>query len=549
MSLRDEIAPLIEGDVADDEATLKKFSRDTSIFERRPALVVYPKNANDVVAVVRFVEAAKREGRRISIAARSAGTDMTGGPLTDSIALVFTKYMDRIGEVTSADVRAEPGVYYRDLERETLAKVGRLIPSYPASRELCAIGGMIANNSGGELTLHWGQTRKYVRELDVVLSDGSRTTMRPLSPDELASKKAEQTLEGEIYRKVHALLDREEHAIEAARPSVSKNSAGYALWEVINKEKGTFDLSQLITGSQGTLALITGAKLGLVQLPANRAMLIVFLSDVSILPTIVERVRSFDPESFESYDDKTFRLAVRFLPQVIAHFGLSQMLRLALSFIPEMWVVMTGGVPKLVLMAEFAEASHEGALRKARSARDALRDLPLRTKIAKSETAAAKYWTVRRESFALLRKNLQGLYAAPFIDDIVVHPSDYPTFLPELHDVLSKYSLIYTIAGHIGDADFHIIPLVDLSKAESHKVILELNQKVYELVARYKGSITGEHNDGIIRTPYLSLMYGDKMCSLFAEVKNIFDPHNIFNPGKKVGGTLQDIERSMITTI
>ncbi len=554
MDLRGELAPLIKGDVSDDLKLRTQYSRDTSIFERMPAVVVFPKDADDVAAVVTYVNEAKQKGRDISIAPRSAGTDMTGGPLTDSIALVFSKYMNHIGEIGAdpdASVGtgfavAEPGVYYRDFEKATLAKRGMIMPSYPASRGICAIGGMVANNSGGELTLHYGKTNRYVRELNVVLSDGSAVALKPISMYELKGKESQRDLEGKIYRETHALIDAHTADIESARPNVTKNSAGYALWNVIDKKRGTFDLTQLIVGSQGTLGLVTKAKLGLVKTKEHRAMLVVFLSDIGILPDIVHRVLKFDPESFESYDDQTFKLAVRFIPQIIGHFGIMQMLKLGLAFVPEMWLVLTGGVPKLVLMAEFAEDTAHEALEKAEEARDALDGVAVRTKIARSEAAAAKYWTIRRESFALLRKNLHGLYAAPFIDDIVVHPDDYPRFLPELTALLSTHHLLYTIAGHIGDANFHIIPLMNLGDPKDRREILELSPKVYQLVAKYRGSITGEHNDGIIRTPYLPLMYGEKMCALFAEVKKIFDPLNILNPGKKIGGTIADIERSMI---
>ncbi|OGG75488.1 hypothetical protein A3A41_00505 [Candidatus Kaiserbacteria bacterium RIFCSPLOWO2_01_FULL_54_22] len=546
MNLRDDLARLIKGDVSDDIQVRTEYSRDTSIFERVPSVVVSPKDADDVSAVVKYAGEAKPRGEDVSIAARSAGTDMTGGTLTDSISLVFAKYMNHMGEIGDDYAEAEPGVYYRDFEKETLAKRGMIMPSYPASRGICAIGGMVANNSGGELTLHYGKTNKYVRSLDVVLSDGSKAVFKPLSMRELAAKEAKLDLEGKIYRETHALLETNWNEIEAARPNVTKNSAGYALWDVMDKKRGTFDMTQLIVGSQGTLALVTYARLGLVKLKAHRAMLVVFLSDLSILPEIVSRVLKFDPESFESYDDQTFKLAVRFVPQIIGQFGVLQMIQLAFAFIPEMWLVITGGVPKLVLLAEFAENSAHEALEKAERARDALGSLAVRTKIARSEAAAAKYWTIRRESFALLRKNLRGLYAAPFIDDIVVHPSDYPRFLPELEALLSHYKLIYTIAGHIGDGNFHIIPLMNLSRSLDHQEILELSPKVYELVGKYHGSITGEHNDGIIRTPYLPLMYGEMICGLFADVKKIFDPHNILNPGKKIGGTIADIEKYMI---
>lgn len=549
MKVRDRIARVIKGDIADDPETLKKYSRDTSVFERTPEVVVFPKDADDVSAVVRAAQEARASGEKVSIAPRSAGTDMTGGPLTDSISLVFTKYMNNLRAVTPDSATVEPGMYYRDFEKRTLAEVGKLLPSYPASRGLCAMGGIVANNSGGELTLRYGKTNRYVHELEVVFSDGSQATLRPLSPLELADKESLTTLEGEIYRKTHALIASHAQDIEAARPTVTKNSAGYALWNVMDKEKGTFDLTQLVCGSQGTLAVVTAAKLGLEKLAEHRAMLVIFLSDIEILPEVVRRVLSHKPESFESYDDQTFKLAVRFIPQILGHFGLLQMAKLALAFIPELFLVLTGGVPKLVLMAEFAEDTAAGALDKAEQARASLQGLPVRTKLARSETQAAKYWTIRRESFALLRKNLKGLYAAPFIDDIVVHPDNYPQFIPELNALLHQHHLLYTIAGHIGDANFHIIPLMNMKDPAQRREIIDLQPKVYEIVAKYRGSITGEHNDGIVRTPYLPIMYGESMVRLFAEVKSIFDPQGILNPGKKVGGTIRDIERLMITHV
>lgn len=543
-----ELAKRIEGDVVNDPETRKRYSRDTSVFERMPRAVVFPKNAADVAEVVKYAYAEKMKGGDISVAARSAGTDMTGGPLTSGISLVFTKYMNKIFSLSASQVTAEPGIYYRDLEKKTL-ELGSIIPSYPASRELCALGGMVANNSGGELTLRYGKTNRYVRSLDVVLSDGSESTFRPLAAHELAQKMALKTFEGDIYRKMQALISKNRGVIRAARPHVPKNSAGYALWDVEDESAGTFDLSQLVVGSQGTLAIVTKASVALVKPKDHRAMLVVFLSDIKILPEIVHRVLRHEPESFESYDDHTLRLAVRFFPQIIHHVGVKRLFGFAASFLREAWMVLTGGVPKFVLMAEFAEDTPEAAERKARAARAALTDLAAISRVSKNEASSAKYWAIRRESFALLRKNLKGLYAAPFIDDIVVDPDTYPRFLPALQDVLDEHKLIYTIAGHVGDGNFHIIPLLNLGTPEARREILELTPKVYRLVAEFKGSITGEHNDGIIRTPFLPLMYGDAVCALFAEVKKIFDPLDILNPGKKVGGTIADIKSSMITHI
>lgn len=546
MSLREDIATILRGDVFDDAETLERFSRDTSIFRRRPSLVVAPRDADDVATLVKKTHELRQAGSVVSLVGRSAGTDMTGGPLTDSIVVSFTPHMNRMVEIGDDYAVAEPGMYYRDFEKATLEKNGMLLPSYPASREICALGGIVSNNSGGELTLKYGKTEQYVRELDVVLSDGSRATFKPLTTSELAAKEAQDSLEGSIYREMHALIDANDAVIESKRPKVSKNSAGYALWSVKNKENGTFDLSKLIVGSQGTLALVTKAKLALIRRKKHRAMLVVFLKDLDILPEIVHRVLKHGPESFESYDNHTFELAIKFLPQILQHMGPLKAAALGLSFLPELFLVLAGGVPKFVLMAEFAEDSDTAARDKVHETRLDLAHLPITTRLAAGKIGPEKYWKIRRESFNLLRKNVPGLYAAPFIDDCVVDPDVYPRFLPELESLLSSYPFIFTVAGHVGNGNFHIFPLVDMTKDKVHHDILELNQKVYDLVLKYGGSTTGEHNDGIIRTPYLRQMFGDEMYGLFEKTKQIFDPLNIFNPGKKVGGTKEDIATYMM---
>ncbi len=548
--LKNALMGAMRGEVTDAEDARRAAARDTSLFERMPGLVVYPKDVEDVSAVVKEVARARGAGAEVSLAARAAGTDMSGGPLTTGVVVSFTKHMNHMGEVGADYAYTEPGVFYRDFEKATLEK-NLILPSYPASREIAAMGGIVANNSGGERTLKYGKTEKYVEEVDVVLSDGSQATFKELTVAELKEKKKLDTLEGKIYREMGALLADNAGLIEGHRPRVSKNSAGYALWSVVDRKTGSFNLAKLICGSQGTLALWTKAKLALVKPKEHRAMLVAFLYDFAILPEIVKRILPFEPESFESYDSHTFELAVKFLPEMLSQMGFVRAARLGIDFIPEAAMVATGGVPKMILMAEFAEDTIEEADRKAVQAKEALAGLHVQTKIEKNEKESEKYWIVRRESFSLLRKNLHGLYASPFIDDFVVPPASYPDFLPKLYALLAHYSshFIYTIAGHVGDGNFHIIPLMDLSKEENRKIILELAPKIYELVIKEGGTTTGEHNDGIIRTPYLPMLFGSEMIALFERTKKIFDPLNILNPGKKVGGTFADIEKNMITSM
>lgn len=547
-TLRDELAQVMLGDVTDESADRTRMSRDTSIFVRVPEVVVYPKNSEDVRALVKKVSALKSAGRAVAIAARSAGTCMSGGPLTNSIAAVFTKYMNKVVEVGDGYAIAEPGVYYRDFEKATIAHGNQLMPAYPASRELAALGGMVNNNAGGERTLEFGKVSDYVESLEVVLADGTQTTIGPLTKPELVAKKQLPGLEGQIYRQMDELLTTHADLIAQHRPKVSKNSAGYALWDVRNPATGTFNLAKLLVGSQGTLALTTSIRFRLITDQGFRSMLVVFLDDLASLPAIVQDVLEENPESFESYDRHTLSLAIRFLPGLMTRLGVVGAMKLGWSFLPELRMALVGGLPKLVLMAEFSEDSREAALAAAKRAQAKLTKYDVQTSLLPDEASSKKYWTIRRESFALLRKHSRGLTAAPFIDDFVVPPSSYPTFLPKLDALLAEYKgkFVYTIAGHIGNGNFHIIPLMDLSKPEIRAIIPELSPKVYSLVIEHGGSTTGEHNDGIIRTPYLPQMFGTDMVKLFEETKRIFDPQNIFNPGKKVGGTFADIERYML---
>lgn len=545
----------LRGDISDAPADIATASRDASLFTRTPELVVYPKDAQDVSTLVQEVAHLRSIDVPISLTARAAGTCMSGGSLTTGVVVSFTKYMHTVGKVApragaaGGTIDTEPGVYYRDFEKATL-EAGLILPSYPASRELAAMGGIVANNSGGERTLAYGQTERYVEEIEAVLTDGSTATFKALSPEEVEEKKRERTHEGRIYRELDALLTKNAKLISAHKPKVSKNSAGYALWNVRDERTGTTNIAKLIAGSQGTLALWTRATLALVKPKEHRAMLVVFLKDLHILPEIVTRVLAHHPESFESYDKHTFELAVKFMPGMLAQMGLVKAARLGIDFLPEVAMVAFGGVPEMILMAEFAADTIEEADRDALAAEAALKDLNLVTKIEKDEKESEKYWIVRRESFSLLRKNMKDLYPVPFIDDFVVPPACYPTFLPKLNALLDTYKehMVYTLAGHVGNGNFHLIPLMDLTKKENRNIILELAPKVYALVIAEGGTTTGEHNDGIIRTPYLPMLFGSEMVALFEQVKAIFDPQNILNPGKKVGGTFADIERDMLQT-
>ncbi|OGD30673.1 hypothetical protein A3A18_01765, partial [Candidatus Azambacteria bacterium RIFCSPLOWO2_01_FULL_44_84] len=472
----------------------------------------------------------------LSLTARSAGTDMSGGPLNESIIVEFNKYFNHIREVGEGYAVTEPGVFYRDFEAETLKK-GLILPSFPASRGICALGGMLANNSGGEKSLNYGKTKDYVESSKVVLSDGKEHTFRKINKAELDQKMAQNDFEGDVYRKVFKLVDENFDEIQKAKPQVSKNSAGYNIFDVWDKQN--FDLTKLFIGSQGTLGIITEARLKLIPVKKYAKILVIFLNDLNLIPKVVNEILPYKPESIETFDDNTFKLAIKFLPELLKKMQ-GGLITLGMKFLPEVWMTLTGGVPKIVLLPEFAEDDEEELERRIREVYEKLKPLGLKMRVTKNAFEADKYRIMRRESFNFLRQKVKDKQTAPFIDDFIVKPEKLPEFFPELYKILDQYpSLVYTIAGHAGDGNFHIIPLMNLTDPKQREIIPRLADQVFDLVIKYGGSITAEHNDGLIRSPYLEKMFGQSIIRIFEEIKDIFDSQNIFNPGKKVHADLQ----------
>ncbi len=532
--IKEELEDILDGIVFDDLETLKKYSRDASIFEVMPKIVVWPKNINDIKKLVNFVRNKKEKEpskyENLSITVRSAGTCMSGGSLNESIILDMVEYLNKFDvHKDYMTAMVEPGVFYRDFEEET-KKHNLILPCYTASKNICALGGMIANNCAGEKTLQYGKMENFVEELSVILADGNEYKFKAISRIEALKKSHEPHFEGAVYEKILRLIDKNRDIINKAKPKVSKNSAGYYLWNI--ERNAMIDLTKIIVGSQGTLGIITKAKIKLVPIKNKNKLLVIFMNKIDKIGELVNKILEYNPESIESYDDSTFRLAIKFLPEMISLMK-KNFIKLFISFIPEIIMFLKGGLPKMVIIVEFASNNESEINLKIKNLQENIKDFNFKTKVASSEKEIEKYWSIRRESFNLLRKHIRNKKTAPFIDDICVLPKHLPTFIPEIKKVLDQYKINYTIAGHAGNGNFHIIPLMNLGDQHERSLIPIISEKIYKIVKQYEGTITAEHNDGIIRTPYLNIMYNEKIISLFKETKNIFDPLEIFNPGKK----------------
>lgn len=525
-----------KGELDESATALEFYSHDASMFELKPTLVVKPKDAKDVEELVKYVADNKPNDANLSITARSAGTCMSGGSINDSIIVDFQKHFTKIKSVTSTSAQVEPGVFYRDFEPETL-KHNALMPSYPASRELASVGGMVNNNAGGEKSLEFGKTEDYVTELEFVFADGIKRSVKPLNKTELNKKMKQKDFEGEVYKKLFKLLDDNYDQIKAAKPNVTKNSTGYNLWNVWDRDTGIFDLTQLIVGGQGTLGFVTDIHFKLVPARKHSGLLVLFMKDIDDLGEVIPKVLAAKPATFEAFDDATMFLGMKFMPSFHKMFGWGGVIKLAISFIPT-GMQFLRGIPKLIMMVEFNGETEEEVRDKVRALHKELAKKRARYEINGFEEDATegkseKFWLMRRYSFQLLRSKVKEKHTAPFIDDFVVPPEYLSDFLPKLRQIIKKYNLFATLAGHMGDGNFHVIPLMKLEDPEDRAKILPAMKAVNKLVLKYGGSLSGEHNDGLVRGPWLEEMYGKEIYQLFRDTKDIMDPQHIFNPHKK----------------
>lgn len=545
MSLAEEVKKVVKGEVFDDPTTLETYSRDASLFKVTPRLLVWPQDSHDLQALVKFVSETPGE----SLTIRAAGSDMTGGPLGESIIADVTKHLNIMGVISTpirsdlnrggASVVVEPGVFYRDFEHKTLEQ-GLILPCFPASKNLAALGGMIGNNCAGEKTLRYGKMENFINNAKWIFADGHEYETKPLSRAELDVKIAQGDFEGNLYKQIFELITQNEEVIKKAKPNVSKNSAGYYLWNVWNGT--TFDLNKLLVGSQGTLGVLTKAEIGLVPVKSHHDLVTIFFNSWDELPNVVNALLPHDPESLETFDKDTLKLGIRFMPEIAKKAG-TNLFSFAAKFLPEALIgAQMGGLPELIILAEIAEDTEVEVKRKVSEIVEELRPFKVWHRVIEKDSEEEKFWIMRRESFNLLREHLHGKRTAPFVEDFCIPAEKVPEFLPKAKMILENYSIDVNIAGHAGNGNFHIIPLIDLKDEKERAKLIPVAEKFYSLVAEYKGSITGEHNDGIVRTPFLGKMYSPEVLNLFKQVKTIFDPKNIFNPGKKVGGTIEYFE-------
>lgn len=507
--------------ISTSQSVREYFATDGSIFTITPDAVLYPQNSEDVKAVVSFVASERAKGKAISVVARGKGTDQAGGALGDGAMLVFPAHMSKMLKLGKDTVTVQPGIIFSELQN-ILHRHDRFLPPYPSSIKFSTIGGAVANNACGEKTLKYGAMRDWVKSLKVVLADGSEIETRRLSVRELNKKKGLMTLEGEIYRQVDSIIMDNSSLIKSSQPNTTKNSAGYALTEV-KKKDGSFDLSQLIAGSQGTLGIVTEITLKTAEYNPHTTLVVGYFDDLEKAGAAVLQLQKLKPSAMEVVDFHLLDFVRKNKPETLE--GL-----------------MPDELPKIVILIEFDNKSHLMQRVLSRRTSKILDKLAASQRLSTKPAEQERLWAIRRSAAAVIWMVHGKEKALPIIEDGVVPIQKLPEFLEQTYKLLKKHKLEIAVWGHAGNANFHMQPFMDLSKTKDRKKVFDLMDEFYTMVIKMGGSTCGEHNDGLLRGPYLEKLYGKEMYQLFVETKHIFDPNQVFNPRVKLGVTKKDLE-------
>ncbi|MCK5554381.1 MAG: FAD-binding oxidoreductase, partial [Deltaproteobacteria bacterium] len=473
-----DIDNFIEGDVRFDELSRALYSSGASIYRILPLGIVQPKHQMDVVKVVRYASQ-----RDIPIIARGGGTSRAGNEVGEGIILDFSKYMNGITAWDRDEkwVRVQPGLILSSLNK-FLRPYKLFFPIDPSTKDYCTLGGMIANNSSGPHAVKYGATRDYVLSLVAVLSTGEVMTTGLVSQEgeKMQELKGSGTLEAKIYRTIPDLLQRCRGPLQDERPFAVKNSSGYDLWGL--KANGSLDLTSLFVGSEGTLGIITEAKLRLVPIPEGRTLSgLIYFDDLDAVGTATEKILELSPTMVEIMEQ--------------------QILDLAREQRKEMRPYLPEGV-EAILYVEFQDGSDEQLRRMfAELEKRIVREerLAIDLKVARDKADMAMFEKVRSVSGPILNKIKGPKKPLAFIEDAAVHPSNLSRYIKGLRQLFKRYEVDASIYGHAGDGNPHIMVFLDLRRKDEVEKMIALTEACYDLVLSLKGTISGEHGDGRLR--------------------------------------------------
>lgn len=543
------------GGVSSDKKILERYSTDESIFSVRPQVVIQPKNKSDVEIATKVIARETKRFTSLSLTPRAAGTGLSGGSLTDSIVVDVSTHLHHIGEVVergdTITITCEPGAPWRLVEKK-LARHGAYLPPYPSSKDICTIGGAISNNSAGPDSLRYGHCADWVESLDVVLADGHTYTIRALTYKEFKLLVKEKHEHARIAREIFDLIEKNEKEILRNKPATKKNSAGYSLWHIIpegvaafKKGKGVFDLTRLISGSQGTVGIITSVTLRALKIEKDTTLLVVPVFDLEDAAKVVNKALTYNPINIEFFDGLSYDLALKNPSFFKDRLDKSTYYQTMLAMYATYHIRYGRKTPEFTLLITLDKETlveHKAAAIVKQVSTD-----KTRARVVTNRFEAEMLWQIRRASYTLSKFQDPAKRPAAFLEDMAVPPEHLSKFFMEVKKLFKEFNVTAAVHGHGGDGHFHFYPLLDFTDKMTPLLVEKMSEKFFAVALKYHGNICGEHNDGIIRTPHLSKLFTKKMLEIFKETEHICDPDDIFNPGKKVNPRF-DIKTTMRTS-
>ncbi|HTF47897.1 MAG TPA: FAD-linked oxidase C-terminal domain-containing protein [Pseudonocardia sp.] len=505
----------LDGEVAFDDYSRHLFSRDASMYSIMPLGVAFPRHADDVAAAVK---AAGELG--VPIVPRGAGTSLAGQTVGPGLVLDLSRHMNRIVGIdpVARTALVEVGVVQDQLNRAAGAH-GLMFGPDTSTSNRATIGGMIGNNSAGSGSLTYGMTLDHVRALDVVLADGSRARFEPVDEAERKHRATPATLEGRIYQALPELITAKEDIITAGMPAFWRRACGYRLDRLVGfGRENPFDLAKFVVGAEGTLVVVTHALVDLVPKPARTVYAVGHFTDTMSAISATTDALSCEPHQVEMMDRTILELS----RQKIEYAELGNILV---------------GDPGALLFVSFT-GDDEAELIAKLDRLDALwrqNGRGYHTLRAVSPADQEALLKVRKSSLGLLMAAGEGTRRPlAFVEDTAVDPAHLAEYTRRFKEILDHHQLEAGFYGHCSVGCLHIRPFVDLTKPDEVATMRTVAEAVKDLVAEYGGVNSSEHGDGLARSEFNREIFGDDLYEVMREVKRIFDPGNVMNPGKIV---------------
>ncbi len=506
-----ELRKRIKGEVSFDEVTLGIYSTDASIYNIKPVALCVPRDEDDVRAAVQTAAE-----HNVSILPRGGGTSLGGQAVGNSLIIDFTKYMNKILElnVDERRVRVQPGIVLDELNAK-LAGHGLLFAPDPATSSRATIGGMIGNNSSGTKSIIYGKTLDHVQEIKVLLSDGNILELKHLSQKEYDSRAIStdrNTREAEIHGKFKNIIETNRDEIEKKFPKVMRRVQGYNLDSFTDTD--TWNLTNLMVGSEGTLAVFLEATLNLVELPREKVLCVVHFDKLREAISTVAPILKHKPSAIEIMDSDVISRARKNL-NVAPLCGFFQ------------------GDPEAVLIVEFFGDTLEEVNRKAENVAADLqnRKLGYAWPVITQPAEQAKVWGVRKNGLGLMLGMKGDRKPLPFIEDSCVPIDVLPEYIDQILKFCRDRHVPVAMYAHASVGTIHVRPVLNLKSQDDIDNMKAIAEFAFGLVTKYRGSWSGEHGDGRVRSPFLKRYFGSQIYQTLREVKNLFDPAGLMNPG------------------